>query len=144
MRVTSLANVPKPQNPSPATDVAKKVTSPANAQIKSLMVAVAGVPVVAVAEEADTLAVAEDKNATNVVKLVTSLATAMRAVEVTRVVAAEVATAEAMAAVMAAVEEEEEAVVKPATPVVDSATCHVTVPKARSATTVSYSRQRDP
>ena len=100
---------------------------------------VAGVPVVAVV---DTLAVVVDKNATNVVKLVTSLATAMTVVvEVTRVVAVEVAMVEAMAAVTAAVEE---AVVKLATPVVDLDTCHVIAPKARSATTVSGSPQRDP
>ncbi|ERF77157.1 hypothetical protein EPUS_08461 [Endocarpon pusillum Z07020] len=132
VRATSPANVPKRQNPSPATDAAKKVTSPANAQTKSLMV-VAGVPGVAAA--ADTLAVAEDKNATNVVKLDTSLATATKVEEVTRVVAVGVAMAEATAAVMAVVEEA--VVVKLATPVVDLDTCHVIVPKARSATTVA-------
>lgn len=133
----SPANAPKRQNPSPATDAGKKVTSPANAQTKSPMV-VAGVLAVAAA---DTLA-AEDKNATNVVKLVTSLATATKVEEATRVVAVGVAMAEAMAAVTAAVEEEE-AVVKLATPVVDLDTCHVIAPKARSATTVSNSPRRD-
>lgn len=97
--------------------------------------------VLAAAAAADTLA-AEDKNATNVVKLVTSLATATKVEEATKVVAVGVgvAMAEAMAAVTAAVEE---AVVKLATPVVDLDTCHVIVPKARSATTVSGPPRRD-
>jgi hypothetical protein len=136
----SPANAPKLRSPSPATDADKKATSPANAQIKSLVVVVvAGVPAVVV--EADTLAVAEAvKNATNVVKSVTLLATATKVVvEATKVVAAEVATVVAMAADMVAVEVVVEAVaeVRPATLVVGLVTCPGTAPKARSATTVS-------
>lgn len=140
MRATFPANAPKRQSPNPATDAAKKVTSPANAPIKSLAVEVAGVP--AVAAEADTLAVAvaaEAKNATNVVRLVTLLAIAMKVVvEATKVVAVEVATVAAMAA-DTAVEVVVEAVAeaKPVTLVAGLVTCPGTALKARSATTVS-------
>jgi hypothetical protein len=141
VRVTFPANAPKRQSPNPATDAAKRVTSPANAPIKSLAVEVAGVP--AVVAEVDTLAaaaaVAEAKNATNVVRLVTLLAIAMKVVvEATKVVAAEAVTAVATAAdTAAAVVVEAVAEVRPVTLVAGLVTCPGTAPKDRSATTVS-------
>jgi hypothetical protein len=137
VRATFLATALKHPSPSLAIVAAKKATSRANAQTKSLAVEVVGVP--AVAAVVDTQAVVEAKNATNVVKLGTLLATALKAVAEDMKVDAEAATVVATVVDTAAVEEveAEAVVVKPATLVAGLDTCLVTAPKARSATTVS-------
>lgn len=134
MRATFPANAPKPKSPSPATVVVRKATSRVNAQTRNpaAVEEVAGVPAVVAA--ADTLAV-EARNATNVVKSATLLATALRVVAVEAMAAAVAGTVVVLAMAAAALAVAEE--VKHATPAADSVTCHVTAPRVRSATTVS-------
>jgi hypothetical protein len=138
VRATFLATALKHPSPSLAIAAAKKATSRANAQTKSLVVGVVGVPAVA-AVVVDTQAAVEAKNATNVVKLGTLLAIALKAVAEDMKVDAEAATVVAMVVDTAAVEEveAEAVVVKPATLVADLDTCLATAPRAKSATTVS-------
>jgi putative intracellular protease/amidase len=135
VKVTSLVNARLLPNQNPATDVVKKVTFPVTAPTKNLaraVVAVDGAVVVVVAVAAilvATLVVVAAKNVTSAAKLVTLHATALRAVvdmAVEEATGADTATEEG--AVVAA---------RHATPAAASATCLVTVPKARSATTVS-------
>jgi hypothetical protein len=141
VKVTSLVNARLLLNRNPATDVVKKAMFPVNAPTKILaraVVAVDGAVVVVVAAilvvaatPPAAAAAAAAKNVTSAARLVTLHATALRAGAVDMVVE------EATGADTATEEGEVAAAARHATPAADSATCLVTVHRARNATTVS-------
>jgi hypothetical protein len=132
VKVTSLVNARLLPNQNPATDVVKKAMFPVNAPTKNPVRAAAADGAVVVVVAAILLVVATlagaAKNVTSAVRLATLHATALKAAAV------DMAVEEATGADTAT--EGEVAVARHATPAAASATCLVTVPRARNATTV--------
>jgi len=120
-------NAPKDQRTRLVTNVVNQATSPGTAPILPLRV------LDVVAEDSHPVVAADLKSATSAQRSVISHATAPSLVVDTVVVGSVVNKADTVAVVVGSVDVKD----RPATPAVVMATCLVTAPKVKSATTVA-------